>query len=104
MKTKTYNFGCVPNAVVLKALDGKPYTMTLCKSDEQVMRNITDQGIDSHLEAIFFKQSREKFGRLELEIEPESMLVLLRRLYEDGSDAAWSLHSDIMQSLDIEEV
>ena len=34
----------------------------------------------------------------------DDLLVILRRLFDDGSEAAWSLRSGILSTLGIEEV
>ena len=109
---KTYNFGTTPKEVILQALKeqlgDKPYEMTLSRSDEPVIVKCVNQGIDSHLEGITeLAQSREQNpcgSRLHLEFGHNSLLVLLRRLLEEGSDEAHDLRSCILETLRIEEV
>jgi len=110
---RTYTFGTTPNDVILKALreqlGNKPYDMTVSRSDEPVVVRCVNQGIDSHLEAITqLEHGREEGNilgnRLEVSLGHESLCVLLRRLFEDGSEAAWGLRGAILDSLGIEEV
>ena len=59
-------------------------------------------GIDSHLEAIAFVETRGEYGRRRFEIEPNTLHVLIRRLMESGEENAESLASSICTTLDIE--
>jgi hypothetical protein len=61
-----------------------------------------NQGIDAHLEALTTRSSADHTTGHVL-VHPDELHVLLRRLYEDGSDEAWSLRSDILSTLEIED-
>jgi hypothetical protein len=113
---KTHSFGKTPKSAIRKALqvqcpDG--YPMQLVGRDREALTRVVNQGIDSHLEAvtgITFKQLDRKLGKaaiaryLDCNISEDNMMVILRRLYEDEGDDAWSLRSGILSTLDIEEV
>lgn len=62
----------------------------------------TSQGIDSHLEAIFFTQGKGSNGRMLLTFEAKSVPVLVRRLLESEDDNAHCLASSICSTLGIE--
>ena len=115
MAKKSYSMGQTPKSVILKALkaNGKTYTITAPhgSSDAKLITRIVNMGIDSHLEAVTdskFGNEKEKVkglgGRLTCEFSNKDMLVILRRLWEDGSDEAWLLRSDILSTLEIEEI
>ncbi len=112
----------VPYETVRKAMGGEPYTMSLTGQDEvQAVILAVNQGIDSHLEACYcldrgdrFEGGERKAGRLvlchtlECSVSPDSLPVLLRRLFEIDADrqitdAAASLGSDILMTLGINE-
>ena len=107
---------------VRRAMDGQPYTMSLTGQDEiRAVIRAVNQGIDSHLEACFcpalgdrYEGGERKAGKLvlcrtlECSISPESLPVLLRRLFELNGDenvmeAASSLAGDILTTLGIDE-
>jgi hypothetical protein len=108
--------GAVTYKAVRKAMDGEPYTMSLTDTDEiRAVIDAVNQGIDSHLEACFCPQLGDRFhggkrmaGRLtlchtlECSVSPESLPVLLRRLFE-GDDAGMSLAGDILMTLGFDE-
>jgi len=103
----TYTFGTCPEHVIKTAVkeqcpDGYPMG-NISQEDWTPIANAVNQGIDSHLEAI---TTRSKFNPNERKcnIHPEELHVLLRRLFEDGSEEAWDLRSSILFTLDIEEV
>lgn len=56
------------------------------------------QGIDSHLEAVFFVQS----SGVRFDVSAASLHVLCRRLMETGEDNDGQLASSICETLDIE--
>lgn len=60
------------------------------------------QGIDSHLEAIFFEQGNGMSGRLKFTVSADTLHVLIRRLMESGEENAESLASGICSTLEIE--
>ena len=92
------------------------YTMSLVGEDRQKVVTAVNQGIDSRLEACFVPARVDCFrfrtpagvrgkisgARLECNVSPQSLPVLVRRLMESGDDAAWSLASGICQTLEIE--
>lgn len=117
----TFSWGTTPPEIIRERLEalGRPYPMELVGEDAEVIREVVNQGIDSHLEAIFgtfeWKPRKLESGAvlavpLCCELEPDSMLVLLRRLEEYDSDdeerqdAAMSLRSSILETLEIEEI
>jgi len=90
-------------ASVIEACKGEPYTMSLVGNAAHVVRETVNQGIDSHLEACFipdFGDSYEVEGnRLNCKVSPQSLPVLLRRLFDSGHDDAMLLASDILETL-----
>ncbi len=72
--------------------------------DFESLSNAINQGIDSRLEAIFFKHSIGNYGRQRVVIEPKSVSVLVRRLMESGSAPAELLASSICGTLGIEVI
>ena len=114
--------GTVTYKAVRRAMDGEPYTMSLTDTNEiKAVIAAVNQGIDSHLEACYCPERGDSFeggkrtaGKLtlchtlECCVSPESLPVLLRRLYEldtdeDVADAAMSLASDILTTLGFDE-
>jgi len=111
MIAQAYSYGTTPQEVVLKALDGKPYWMGLTGNDATLMVGVVNEGIDSHLEAVTeseFHWEREMVcHRLMCSVSPHSMWVVLRRLLErdaKGDDEAGLLRTDILTTLEIEEI
>jgi hypothetical protein len=102
-----YSFGDCPDDVIRKACAAQcpnGYPMTIRSQDEwAAIAAAWNQGIDSHLEALTTR-STANASTGEVNVHPDELHVLLRRLYEDGGDEAWSLRSDILSTLDIEEV
>ncbi len=90
--------------------------MSLVGEDRQVIIAAVNQGIDSHLEACFVPERGDRFRlhtppgtrgsisgpRLECQLSPESLPVLVRRLLGSGEEQAESLAASICQTLDIE--
>lgn len=127
---KRYSYGMTPPAVIRDALQAmKPrepgaapvYSMELVGQDAEVVQNVVNKGIDSHLEACFIPDRGDVFewvsgtknraAHLRCLVSVDSMLVLLRRLAEFNSpdceadeDTAMSLRSGILDTLEIEEV
>ncbi len=116
--------GTVTYGEVRKAMKGKPFTMSLTDTDEiEAVVAAVNEGIDSHLEACFcpergdhYDDGQRKAGKLvlcrtlECVVSPESLPVLLRRLYESdlGGDtevhsAGMQLSADILLALGINE-
>lgn len=116
--------GTVTYDTVRKAMNDRPFTMSLTDTDEiRAVIEAVNQGIDSHLEACFcpergdhYDDGQRKAGKLvlcrtlECVVSPESLPVLLRRLYESdlGGDtevqsAGMQLAADILLVLGINE-
>ena len=114
--------GKVTYKAVRRAMHGQAYTMSLTDTDEmRAVVETVNQGIDSHLEACYcpgrgdsYEGGKRKAGRLvlcrtlECRVSPESLPVLLRRLFELGTgepvvDAAMTLGSDILMTLGFDE-
>ena len=102
---------------VRQAMGNEPYTMSLTGRDEiGAVIEAVNQGIDSDLEACFcrdlgdrYEGGKRKAGKrvlcrtLECAVSVESLPVLLRRLFELGSEAASSLAADILMTLGFDE-
>lgn len=82
------------------------YTMSLTGADYRLVASVVNDGIDARLEAFTrstFQPRLQCMGgaRLECEIHPAEMSILLRRLcerYDAGDDAAGDLAGDIVQT------
>lgn len=83
------------------------YPMQLVGSDYVPFAEAWNMGIDAHLEALTERSSVEQVGhKAHINIHPEELPVLVRRLYqlaEDGNEEAHSLASAILSTLAIEE-
>lgn len=82
----------------------KPYPIE-CHTGTEMLRAITqavNQGIDSHLQAIEFKQGAGSHGRVLLTFSPKSVAILVRRLMESEAEESQSLAGDICGALGIE--
>ena len=75
-----------------------PYTMALKGEDFQDVADIINQGIDSHLEAVFTKQEGSKITIL----NNASLRCFLRRCTESDNENMWDIAFCIMSTLDIE--
>lgn len=84
--------------------DSYPIECHSHSEDFAALQSAVNQGIDAHLEAIFFSQGAGDHGRVRLDLEPRSVPVLVRRLLESGDDAAQSLASSICETLNIDLV
>lgn len=108
MATSTFTFGTTPErtirAAMVEQLGGRGYEMSLVGDDADALRRVVNQGIDGYLTAVVRSHFRWRGHRLVCEVDADDLLVILRRLFEDGSDAAWSLRSGILTTLGIEEV
>lgn len=79
--------------------------MSLNKSDAQIIQEIVNQGIDARLEAVTNSSFNWDSNRkLNCSINPKDMLVILRRLSESEQEDAMNLRSDILSTLEIEEI
>jgi hypothetical protein len=107
--------------LVRQAQGEKHYPMSLVGEAARAVERVVNIGIDSHLEACFVPDRGDSYepGRrmvgdkvltttLECKVSPESLPVLLRRLYEELpdsrlGDAGASLASDILGTIGIGE-
>lgn len=102
-----FSAGMVPDELVkLAALTVCPddFPMTIrSKSEWKALAKAWNQGIDAHLEALTERSSADSSsGRVN--VHPEELHTLLRRLWDDGSDEAWGLRGSIVYHLGIEEI
>ena len=101
----TYSFGECPDKVIKKACNKqfpKGYNMKIVDPDEwTLIANAVNKGIDSHLEAI---TTRSTFNNGTCLVHPDELHVFLRRLIDCDNEKAWSLRTDILSTLDIEEI
>lgn len=123
---------------IIAACNGEHYTMSLTSHREiEVVVKAVNVGIDSRLQACYCPERGDDYGQgkrsitatkdtkfwkagaelvlartLECSISPESLCVLLRRLYEDmestgddgdDADVGMSLASSIMQTLGFDD-
>jgi len=102
---------------IIKACGGENYPMSLTGDGEkQAVIDAVNQGIDSRLQACFIKgrdsyvESSRKTSTgliitttLECDISPESLPVLLRRLFESCDEEGESLASDILTTLGFDD-
>lgn len=104
---ESYTFGTTP-VEKLKEIFTENYPMSLVGEDRDVMICVVNQGIDSHLEGFTESSFKDTGYRLECDISPKDMLILLRRLleihYEEMFENACSLRSGILETMDIEEI
>lgn len=101
---KSYSYGTTPIDVLKKAINNEFYSMTLVGEDSELMVEIINQGIDSHLEAFTESTFNGNENRLICNVSPKDMLVLLRRLEESDNENACFLRIGILETLDIEEI
>ena len=92
MKSLTY--GTVPPDLEIT----EPYWMDLKGGDLKTVADIVNQGIDSHLEAVFTTQK----GTEVTIKDSASMRCFLRRCAESGDEETMLLASDIMTTLGYE--
>ena len=99
----TLNHGEIPADLKID----EPYSMWLTAPDEAFVCEIINQGIDGHLEAVFFDdhgvEKQYGAGKRHIAIrDSKSMRCFLRRLLENGSEDAADLASCIMETLEYE--
>lgn len=125
MKHKVYSFSETPDDVIRQAMVDEGMThfsMSLTGNDIEAGRKAVNVGIDAHLEACFCPERGDSYqheersitatsdtehwetgdelvlaGTLECNVSAASLPVLLRRLTEEGSEAAWSIGSAIQR-------
>jgi len=109
-RTITYDAICA-------AMNGQPFSMSLTDQDEiKAIVAAVNEGIDAHLEACYCPDRGDRYDggtrkagqlvlcqTLECSISPESLPVLLRRLFELGDEAGNRLASDILTILGFNE-
>jgi len=104
----TFTFGTTPEETIRHALSEEcgewAYPMELVGDDADAMRSVVNEGIDGHLTAVVRSRFHWRAHRLVCGVDHADMLVILRRLFDKGSDSAWSLRSGILGTLGIEEV
>lgn len=100
---KTFTYGCTPKEILLSHLPDY-YPMELVGEDKDIMIDVINQGIDSHLEACTDTAHNWLGNRLGLSISKNDMLVILRRLLESENENAFSLRTGILSTIGIEEI
>ena len=106
MKHGTFTLGTTPEATIRHALaeacGNRAYPMELVGDDAKALRKVVLRRLGDRrfLNSEFHWQGH----RLVCAVDHDDMLVILRRLFDEGSDTAWSLRSGILQSLEIEEI
>jgi len=103
---KTISFSAMWNDKLREAIDKRslePYPMEFHRGQEwDAIVKAINQGIDSHLQAVEFKQSIGEHGRNKIVVSPATLSVLVRRLVESQDETAESLASSICGTLEIE--
>ena len=99
----------IPYALIRHAMHGEPYPMELVAEDADACIKAVNQGIDARLQACNTKgrDSYEVVTRpgplkqrvLACRVSPDSLPVLLRRLYEQADEASEQLADDILLTL-----
>jgi len=109
------NMETVTYAAVRQAMDGEPFDMSLVGQDSREVEDAVNIGIDAHLEACFVPSLGDSYEREERKtkdgvvhtvalscvVSPESLPVLLRRLFE--ADPCSSLASSILTCLGFDD-
>jgi hypothetical protein len=107
MAKRTYSYGATPAEVIRRECAEQcpeGYRMTLrSKVEWYVLAQAWNEGIDSYLEALTERSSADA-DTGKVCVHPAELQTLCRRLFEQGSDEAWSLRSCILETLGIEEV
>ena len=99
---RTYSYLTTPKEVITFAVK-EDYKMLIRSQREwEVIAEAVNQGIDSHLEG--FTKSYFNAYTGEIRIHPSELHILIRRLGESENEEALSLRSDILTTLDIEEI
>ena len=101
----SYSYGMTPPEVIKErtmAQTPDGYPMHIKSQDEwTAIAEAVNQGIDSHLEG-FTRSTFQPDGICS--IHPEEMTILLRRLSESENEEAQQLRTDILYTLNIEEI
>jgi hypothetical protein len=92
----------IRKAVKRECFDGKHH-MRLTGADDAVVKKAVNQGIDSHLEAVFVPERGDSFvregGFLVCKVSEEGLCALLRRMFENEEEESLSLATAILESL-----
>lgn len=99
-----FTMGLTPPSVLAQAVGTTRFTMDLGRSDQEPFLAAFNQGIDSHLQGCTDTKHEWRGHKLHVDMSPADLLVVLRRLGEMDTEAAWSLRSSILSCYDIEEV
>ena len=116
MKTFSFMWTDKLRVAIDQAAPQSGYAMRLAGEDRQKVIAAVNQGIDAHLEACFVPARGDSFRlqtpagirgrisgpRLECQVSPQSLPVLIRRLMESGDEVAESLAAGICQAIEIE--
>ncbi len=102
-----FSYGTTPDDVIRAAArkqcpDGYPMTIR-SKVEWKAIAAAWNQGIDSHLEALT-ERSTANASTGAVNVHPDELHVLLRRLVDAEEEEATGLRVDILSTLDIEEV
>jgi hypothetical protein len=91
MKYK-YTFGTTPDDVIAKQNEIDPFYMTLKGNDLDIFCEVitNEDWIDKAMNDIGW--------------ESKDLIAMLKQLFDSGSDTAWSLRSDILSVMNIEEI
>lgn len=104
---KSYTYGTLPD---LSDFPDEPFPMKLTTDDALLFIEVCEQGIDSHLEAIFYEQRYPEARKLDVTIrDGKSLRTFVRRLIEkyeadEDSDSAGDFASAILETIGIEWV
>jgi len=109
----TYSYGLTPIELIKNSLPDNYNIIINSKDEINLIIELTDQGIDSHLETILLQGRDSSYFNpskgLELNLSKQGMLCLLRRLYESYymhdvfNEVAYNLRTDILSTLEIYE-
>lgn len=94
---------------VIEACNDNHFTMSLAGDDASIVMDVVNQGIDAHLEACYLPDKGDAYNmsegryitRLECVVSPESLCVLVRRLYEYDNENSHDLANEILMSLGV---
>lgn len=111
----TLSYGKLPTVEQIeKDFPKDGYPMELSPCDFKIVSDAINQGIDAHLEAIFFDQFAASYGKQGVIIrDTKSLQVLMRRLMEAGDkkvdddldlELEYDLVNCILSTLEIEWV
>ena len=95
---QTYSHGIIPDDLAIT----EPYRMELIRQDLTTVAAIVNQGIDSHLEAVFTEQGPVGHKTDVAIMDTKSMRCFIRRCMESGDEKAESLAADIITTLGYE--